>query len=123
MVIAQQVNASPGFYGDANGVRRWWDGQAWTPEVDSDHLVPTDIRDERLHAQIGSFERAGYRLESIAGSQAVVRRARHTDVRRAIPAVILTAGLWLVPLTYRMRHRSWHRVVITVDEAGSVRYA
>ncbi|WP_375400978.1 DUF2510 domain-containing protein [uncultured Amnibacterium sp.] len=123
MVIARQVDALPGSSSSERGVLRWWDGEAWTPRVRTEHPVPAVLRDERLHAQIGSFERAGYRLESIAGPQAVVSRVRRVDVRRNVPAVILTAGLWLIPLTYRLRHRSWHRVVITVDEAGSVRYA
>lgn len=123
MVIARQVNASLDVSGGDRGVLRWWDGEAWTPKVHNDRSVPPEFRSERLQAQIGSFERAGYRLESVAGPQAVVSRVRQVDIRRSIPAVILTAGLWLIPLTYRLRHRSWHRVVITVDEAGSVRYA
>lgn len=123
MAITRHSKTVPGFYGDDQGVMRWWDGATWTPEVDAEHAVPAGLRDDRLQAQIASFERAGYRLESVAGTQAVVSRVRRLDVRHHIPAVILTGGLWLIPLTYRMRHRSWQRVVITVDDAGAVRFA
>ena len=123
MAVTRHTKTEPGFYDDDQGVMRWWDGGTWTPEVDAAYAVPIQIRNERLQDQIESFKLAGYRLESVAGAQAVVSRVRRLYLRRNVPAVILTAGLWLIPLIYRMQHRSWQRIVITVDDSGAVRYA
>lgn len=122
MTIARDAASQPGFYGDESGTLRWWDGARWTLEVSDEALVPAQIRTERLDAQIRSFERAGYRLETRSGMQAVVVKPRERRPVRDAAIAVGTLGLALVPTLLGAR-RIYHRVVITVDPSGAVRLA
>jgi len=122
MSITRPPARAQGFHGDDAGVTRWWDGAKWTPKLDQDEeIVPESMKRERLEAQIRSFMRAGYRLETQTGLQAVVRRAGRSPMRRDAVLLVATAGLWLIPMLRSGRRA--HRVVITVDHLGSVRLA
>lgn len=122
MTIARDSTSQPGFYGDESGVLRWWDGAAWTPEVRPDGLIPESVRTERLDAQIRSFGRAGYQLETRSGMQAVVIKPRERRAVRDAVLTIGTLGLAALPALLGTR-RVYHRVVITVDPSGAVRLA
>jgi hypothetical protein len=87
-----------------------------------EYEVPTLLRSERLTSQISLFERAGYVLETRTALQAVVAKPRSLRPARTALLVVATAGLYLLPLLIGAT-RSVHRVVITVDGAGAVRFA
>jgi hypothetical protein len=84
--------------------------------------VPVLLRAERLTSQISLFERAGYVLETRTALQAVVAKPRGPRPVRTALLVAATAGLYLLPLLIGAT-RSVHRVVITVDGTGAVRFA
>lgn len=54
--MTTQQHAAPGWYPDATGVIRWWDGQAWTAHVQPQpqhvivHNVPGKPVNHVLHA-------------------------------------------------------------------------
>jgi hypothetical protein len=87
-----------------------------------DEAVPVEIRADRLTQQILNFERAGYRLETRSALQAVLVKPRERRPLRSALLSIGTLGLYLVPLVLGAR-RAYHRVVVTVDRSGSVRFA
>jgi hypothetical protein len=82
-----------------------------------DEVVPIDLRADRLTRQIENFERAGYRLETRSALQAVVVKPRERSRARTALLTIGTVGI--APL---LAKKSFHRVVITVDRSGSVRF-
>lgn len=84
--------------------------------------VPVEIRADRLTRQITHFERAGYRLETRSALQAVVVKPREARPLRDALLVVATLGLTLLPRVFGAG-RVYHRVVITVDRRGAVRFA
>jgi len=123
MTIERPLPAGPTFSGDDVVVPLRRGGAAeWSVASNAGATVPTDIRSERLTQQIHLFERAGYRLETMAGMQAVVAKPRQRRVLRDLALVVATAGLYLVPLLAGPR-TSYHRVAITIAPDGAVRIA
>lgn len=121
MTIARDSNSTPTSASNrALGHRGRVDGSFHGEEDAS--LIPVEIRLERLDAQIRSFERAGYRLETRAGMQAIVTKRRERRPLRDGALAIGTLGLALVPSILGVRP-IYHRVVITVDAGGAVRLA
>ncbi|MGT2425240.1 hypothetical protein [Amnibacterium kyonggiense] len=103
MTIARDAASGSGH--DSVGIRRS-SGQMPASELLDDETIPVELRADRLTRQIESFERAGYRLETRTALQAVVVRHRN--------------GGFISTLLRPRRH---HRVAITVDRSGIVRFA
>lgn len=111
MTIARDLPSETGSRSKGAGTR-----------VPSGAGVPLELRVDRLDRQIASFVRAGYRLETRAGLQAIVMGPRRHRLPRD--------GAVRTPVA-RLRHAAravlgraaGHRVVITVGASGQVRLA
>lgn len=117
MTIAHGLTSQHGLEGPAAGVLP---GAAEL--VEQDGTIPFEIRAERLARQVQSFERAGYTLETQSAMQAIVVKTADRRPLRTAMLIVATAGLFLIPLLSGAG-RSRHRVVITVDRSGAVRFA
>jgi len=106
--------------GDA-GPRRIFDGRVPQSELLDTNSVPAGIRADRLTRQIENFVRAGYLLESRCAFQAVVLKVRDRPAAVRVLLAVATFGL-AVLLAPSAARRSSHRVVVTVDPTGAVRF-
>lgn len=61
----------------------------------SDPFVSNEFRREVLGESVGNFVRAGYRVESQSGFQAVVVRGHRPNHLLHLILTIFTLGLWL----------------------------
>lgn len=121
MTIARDFTAHSGLDGD--GARRGsWNETPGTSDDGEQSMTPAIVLEQRLAAQIRSFERAGYRLETRTRDQAIVAKPREKRPLRDAALIIGTCGLYALPLALGAR-RIFHRVVITVDQFGEVRLA
>lgn len=101
-----------GWYPDASGVQRYWDGQAWavlSPDVRAD-ILNQAIMAERVRVP-------GVKVESHSPHQAVLVYSETNHVLHAI-LTLLTCALWLLVWLFMM-HPPVRRVV-TVDPYGAV---
>lgn len=74
-----------------------------------------------LDAEVARMVGAGFSVESRTDSQAVLsKRARIGWLWNTVLAV-LTGGLWLIVVVYRVINRKTERVVLTVGADGRVR--
>ena len=125
--MVDPVPPPPGFYEDATGRRRWWDGTAWTehaqppaaPEAERSAAGSTEAqRGAVLERAVDAYVQEGYRLESLSSWQAVVTRRQRVRVGVNLLLTIVTAGFWLVILALRLLNWPVDRAVLTVDEHG-----
>jgi len=119
----QATTASPGWYVDARGATRWWDGVAWTPSVAHPALVapaaasPGPSRftyDEPASAGLPRAERPGTSLASAGGHRGgaaaadrVVPTTRTSASRLASPVGPRAEGLGLVVLGILVSGFGW----------------
>jgi hypothetical protein len=120
--VSDSSAPSAGYFLDANGVRRWWDGAAW-----ADGRVPVPRWDQRasdadrralLDRAVTRYVQNGYVVQSNTGRQAVVGRRQQVKVLLNLALALVTGGLWLVVLAIRLLDWPVDRVVLTVDEWG-----
>lgn len=119
MTIARGAASSRGSEGAEP--TRAFTGDMPASELLLDDAVSIDLRADRLTRQIESFTRAGYRLETRSALQAVVVKPREPRPLRTALLSTATLGLYLLPRALG-RRSAYHRVVITVDRSGEVRF-
>jgi hypothetical protein len=117
----------PGFYSDASGRRRWWDGTRWT-----DHFVdPGGVarggqlsdaeRSAILERAVARYVEHGYAVEYSTGTRAVVAKRQRVNFLLNVALVVITGGFWLIVLAVRLTNWPKDRAVLTVDPAGELR--
>ncbi|WP_084104150.1 hypothetical protein [Demequina sp. NBRC 110056] len=74
-----------------------------------------------LDAEVAHYVARGYGIESRTPTQVVLAKQRRIGWFWNTIFVLLTAGLWLIYVIYRLANRKVDRVVLTVDGAGGVR--
>jgi hypothetical protein len=118
----------PGFFSDATGRRRWWDGTAWTEHVDEadlatapdGRLLDAGQRRAILDRAVTTYVGHGYRVESNTGVQAVITKRQRVNVLLNVALVVVTGGVWLVFLALRLLNWPVDRVVLTVQPTGEL---
>jgi hypothetical protein len=115
---------SAGYFLDANGVRRWWDGKAWTDGPSAVQPArpeqPVSEADRRalLDRAVTRYVQNGYVVQSKTDRQAVVGRRQQVKVLLNLALALITGGLWLIVLAIRLLDWPVDRVVLTVDDWG-----
>ena len=127
--MTDAVAPPPGFYEDASGRRRWWDGSEWTPhfqpleETAPYRPSPTKTEVERraaLERATTAYVQEGYKLDSLTSWQAVLSRRQRVRIGVNLVLTLLTAGFWLIILALRLLNWPMDRVVLTIDEHGKL---
>lgn len=85
--------------------------------------MSADSRAQLLNAEIATYARRGWNVQSIAAGQAVLSRNKRIGWFWNLILVVITAGLWLIYVIYRALNRKQETLIITVDEYGRVRTA
>ncbi|MFV0634464.1 hypothetical protein [Demequina sp.] len=73
-----------------------------------------------LDAEVARYVARGYGIESRTPTQVVLAKQRRVGWFCNTLLVIVTGGLWLIYVIYRLANRKYDRVVLTVDGAGGV---
>ncbi len=74
-----------------------------------------------IDAEVASYVRRGFGVESRTRSQVVMARTRRIGWFCNSILVLLTGGLWLIYVIYRLANRKVDRVVLTVTGRGGVK--
>jgi uncharacterized protein DUF2510 len=125
----QDSNPSPGWYPDPNAgganLMRYWDGAAWTDQVQGGSEVSTTRRtdDERkviLAQQLQTAAARGLRIESQSDFQAVLVEGK--PVNHVLHAIltIFTCLLWGIVWAIIAGTGGEKRQMVVVDEFGNV---
>lgn len=80
---------------------------------------PTTTSD--LDLAVASAVAEGYSVESLRDSQAILSRKAPIGWFWNSALTLLTGGLWLIVVFFRIVNRKTERVVLTVDASGRVR--
>jgi hypothetical protein len=127
--MPNSVAPPPGFYEDASGRRRWWDGNAWTehsqPAAEAEPEASTSVLTEAqrravLERAVDAYVQEGYKLESLSSWQAVVTRRQRVRVGVNVLLTVITAGFWLLILALRLLNWPVDRAVLTIDADGNL---
>jgi hypothetical protein len=120
------VTADPpaGYFVDADGRRRWWDGSAWLdrePNAVAVRRGPSDEeRREVLDRAVATYARHGYTVRSRSAFRAVVAKRQRVHLWMNLALVLVTGGFWLLVLAIRLLNWPLDSVVLVVDDHGSV---
>lgn len=74
-----------------------------------------------LDAEVAALVAKGYAVESRTETQAVLVRKRRIGLFWNVVLSIITSGVWLIVIAYRLINRKSDRVVLTVGADGRVR--
>jgi hypothetical protein len=100
---------SAGWFRDANGERRWWDGASWS-----------DGPEGILDRAVARYLQHGYSVVSNSGTRAVVAKRQQVSVLLNLGLALITGGLWLIVLAIRLLNWPADRAVLAVDEWGGL---
>jgi hypothetical protein len=78
-------------------------------------------RDSILNHEVSRYAGKGYAVESASNGQAVLSKRSRIGWFWNIVLSVLTGGLWLIVVLYKVLNRKSERVVLFVDAAGAVR--
>jgi hypothetical protein len=83
--------------------------------------VSTDALDQAaLNSEVAKYVARGYAVESSAPGQVILSKKARIGVFWNIVLSILTGGLWLVVVAFKLINRKTSRVALTVNENGQV---
>jgi hypothetical protein len=86
----------------------------------ADTLTEADLS-ARLDAEIAKYARQGYTVTDRGPRQAILQRKARVKWLTVTLLSLLTFGIFLVIVLFRIVNRKMETVVITVDERGKVR--
>lgn len=124
--MAEPSTPPAGFYSDETGRRRWWDGAGWTNHfVDPGGValggqLSAEERRAILDRAVARYVQHGYRVQSDSGTQAVVAKRQRVSVFPNLLLTVVTGGIWLVFLGFRLLNWPTDRAVLSVDAAGEL---
>lgn len=78
------------------------------------------FKQRRLYAAIQPWRERGWQLQSVTGDYATLVRMSNNFLFDALTALI-TCGLWLIYVIYRMFKPTYDTLVFKVDDFGNVR--
>ena len=73
-----------------------------------------------LNREVAAYVAKGYAVESTTPGQAIVSRRARIGWFWNVLLSIITGGLWLIVVIYKLVNRKTDRVVLTVSEDGKV---
>lgn len=139
-------SAPAGWYLDGQDPRhRYWDGSQWTEHFEEStpaastnsnsqrvfrskreklKPLPADQLDAILMAEIATWTGKGWTVEAttrLFGRSTTLREPKWQAFLRDVLLVIVTAGLWLVYIIYRVLVGKTSNKIITVDRFGHVK--
>lgn len=141
--MTDSSSAPAGWYLDGRDPRRrYWDGGQWTDHFEepapttatnlNPHRpfsskpekpkpLPGDQLDAILKAEVAIWTAKGWTVEAttkVFGRSAMLREPRWRALLRDLLLVFVTAGLWLIYITYRALVGKTSNKIITVDRFG-----
>lgn len=92
--------------------------------TDTAPVAPAPISDSQrsdiLAREVAAYARKGYATESISATSAVVVKTKRIGIFWNVVLLFFTAGLWIIYIVYRALNRKKDRVVLFVNEFGTV---
>lgn len=79
-----------------------------------------DARTEILNTEVATWARKGWTVNSVSGAQAVLSRNKKLSFWWNLLFAVLTGGIWLVVVFYKLANRKMQSLVINVDARGKV---
>lgn len=73
-----------------------------------------------LNSELARYSREGWRVEHVANGQAILSKNKRIGWFWNIVLTILTFGLWLIVVIYKVLNRKKITMVITVDSNGVI---
>jgi hypothetical protein len=115
MTDIRQVPA--GWYDNGQGLRQWWDGYRW---VDAYEPIGYAAQQQHLDAAIMRWAVDGWLVSNRAGNQVVLHRRTRVGWFWNTVGVLVTFGLWLIYVIYRVANPTFDTAVLQVTEYGEV---
>lgn len=79
------------------------------------------IADAALNAEAARYIAKGYAVEAATPGQVVLVKKRRIGLFWNVVLSVITAGVWLIVVAYRVINRKADRVVLYVDANGTVK--
>ncbi|MFW2513999.1 hypothetical protein ACNI3K_09495 [Demequina sp. SO4-13] len=79
------------------------------------------MKNPTMDKEVAGYVRRGYGIESRTRSQVVLVRTRRVGWFWNSILVLLTGGLWLIYVIYRLANRKVDRIVLTSAGRGAVK--
>lgn len=79
------------------------------------------IADQALNAEAARYIAKGYAVEATTPGQVVLVKKKRVGLLLNVLLTIITGGLWLIWIAYRLINRKADRVVLYVDASGRVK--
>ena len=83
--------------------------------------ISTDQQQAILGAEVARYISDGWAAESVVGTTATLTKNKRIGWFWNTILTLLTAGLWLIVVIYRVVNRKRYTIVLTVDPYGRVR--
>jgi hypothetical protein len=83
--------------------------------------VTPEQRQDVLNREVASYVGRGFTVEAQTPGQAIMSKKSRIGWFWNIVLSVLTGGLWLIVVVFRLINRKVERVVLTVDESGRIR--
>lgn len=83
-------------------------------------ISASDQRQEVLNREVAAYVGRGYAVESSMPGQAILSKKSKIGLLSNVLLTLLTGGIWLVVIAYRVINRKTSRVVLTVSEDGRI---
>ncbi len=82
--------------------------------------ISTDQQQVALSAEVARYVSRGYTAEASVGSMATLTTNKRIGWFWNTVLTLLTGGLWLIVVIYRLVNRTRYTIVLTVDPFGVV---
>ncbi|MBO1740194.1 hypothetical protein [Leifsonia sp. TF02-11] len=83
--------------------------------------ISTDQQQAILGVEVARYISDGWAAESVVGATATLTKNKRIGWFWNTILTLLTAGLWLIVVIYRVVNRKRYTIVLTVDSNGRVR--
>ena len=83
--------------------------------------ISIDQQQAILGAEVARYVSDGWAVESVVGATATLTKNKRIGWFWNTILTLLTAGLWLIVVVYRVVNRKRYAIVLTVDPSGRVR--
>ncbi len=80
--------------------------------------ITTDQQQAILSAEIARYISQGYTAEAVLGATATLTKNKRIGWFWNTVLTVLTAGLWLIVVIFRVVNRKRYTIVLTVDRSG-----
>lgn len=84
-------------------------------------ITPQVNAEQALNAEVARWVGKGYGVESTSPGQVVLMKRKRVGLFWNVVLSIITGGLWLIWVLYRVINRKTDRVVLYVDASGAVK--